>query len=227
MALDMQTQQKIEHFLSMIKEGSKNQNLVSQKTLGNLWDAHVIDCLQLAQMIPGGSTIADLGSGQGFPGIIIAIVAPTCQVNLVEVRKLRVKFLQKTVESLGLPNVTVHNSNSLKCKIGPQDVITTRGFGTVKYLLQNTYHMSDTHTTLLAIKSSFYEEILDLKPEITGTTMQGTVSGTGPIQIVSHISQEEYAVKYVSCKFKYNATPLSGNGCILQISDLEYHDMIE
>lgn len=100
--------EKIDEFLQLVMEEGKNQSLVSAKTIVNtemLWKHHVIDSMQMAEKISSSERVLDVGSGAGFPGIIIAI-ASDADVVLVEPRKKRAEFLRKVVQRLQL-NCTV------------------------------------------------------------------------------------------------------------------------
>jgi len=72
-----------------------------------LWERHIRDSLRALPEISPGSTIVDIGSGAGLPGIPLAIALPSSSVTLVEVRKGRVAFLEAVIDDLALPNVEV------------------------------------------------------------------------------------------------------------------------
>ena len=97
-----ETFEKLEAYISLLREESERQNLVSAATLDHIWDRHILDSAQLLRFEPGsGASWVDIGSGAGLPGIVIACLTDG-PVTLVEPRRLRADFLHKVTESLQL-----------------------------------------------------------------------------------------------------------------------------
>lgn len=82
------------------------RGLIGPREVPRLWERHLLNCLVLARELPAGS-VADIGSGAGLPGLVIAIARPDCQVTLIEPLLRRTTFLDEVVETLGLDNVEV------------------------------------------------------------------------------------------------------------------------
>lgn len=102
-----ETLERLEQFEALIRKWNRSINLVAPSTLDNVWTRHFIDSIQLFQFAPESATSwADLGSGGGFPGIVIAILAaedrPSLSVTLVESDKRKAAFLTTAAHSLGL-----------------------------------------------------------------------------------------------------------------------------
>jgi len=94
--------------MEMLKEENKYQNLVSRKSLAEEIYKHVEDSLQLNQLIDiSDKTLVDIGSGAGFPGLILAISHPDCKVTLVESDRKKARFLNNVTHELQLSNVTI------------------------------------------------------------------------------------------------------------------------
>ena len=94
---DVAAMDRLASFAAMLAEENARQNLVSDASLARVWERHLADSLQLLDHVPRG-TLADwldLGTGAGFPGLVIAIAQPQRVVTLVESRKRRVEFLQR------------------------------------------------------------------------------------------------------------------------------------
>lgn len=120
----------------LLREENERQNLVSRASLDSLWSRHILDSAQLARFAPSEArTWLDLGSGAGFPGLVIAATT-NFHVTLVESRKLRVDFLQRAVAVLG-----VEGSVEILCAkaeaLPPRrfDVISARAFAPLDRLL--------------------------------------------------------------------------------------------
>ena len=155
----------LRQYVRMIQESG--QSLVSKKTLESwetMWDAHIVDSLQLAGQVNPGDRVIDVGSGAGFPGVVVAIDTVGCDVSvvLVEPRRQRAVFLQSVVNTLGL-NAQITQSAisrvSMVC-----DVITARAVGTMHWLLRQTEHLveQNPNVRILVIKgTNFLHEITE------------------------------------------------------------------
>lgn len=96
-----------EFIVQLLAENEK-QNLVSRKTIREELDKHIEDSLKIAEYISfDGQALIDIGSGAGFPGMILAIHHPDCQVTLVESDRKKSDFLLRVGKALGLHNVEV------------------------------------------------------------------------------------------------------------------------
>jgi len=78
------------------------RGLIGPREAPRLWDRHLLNCAVLAELIPPGATVADVGSGAGLPGLVLAIARPDLSVVLVEPMARRTSFLTETVRALGL-----------------------------------------------------------------------------------------------------------------------------
>jgi 16S rRNA (guanine527-N7)-methyltransferase len=103
-ALDVprETSERLSAFAELLREENERQNLVSRASLDHLWERHILDSAQLLRFVPGDAeTWLDLGTGAGFPGLIMALLHPA-RVTLVEARKLRTDFLARAADVLGV-----------------------------------------------------------------------------------------------------------------------------
>jgi 16S rRNA (guanine527-N7)-methyltransferase len=129
-----ETFERLEAFAALLRTENERQNLVSRGTLERLWGRHIADSAQLVRFAPeSGSTWVDLGSGAGFPGLIVAIVHKG-PVTLVEERRLRVDFLHRAAETLGV-EVEIVASKVERVPPRPFDVISARAFAPLPRLL--------------------------------------------------------------------------------------------
>lgn len=72
-----------------------------------IWDRHLLNSAAIARLVPSRSSVADIGSGAGLPGIVLAMLLPAVRVTLIEAMARRVSFLEECVSELGLANVDV------------------------------------------------------------------------------------------------------------------------
>ncbi len=78
------------------------RGLIGPREAPRLWDRHLVNCALLAELIPADATVADIGSGAGLPGLVLAIARPDLQITLVEPLLRRTTFLTEVVDELAL-----------------------------------------------------------------------------------------------------------------------------
>ena len=139
-----ETFEKLEAYVAMLREESDRQNLISASTLEQIWERHILDSAQLIRYEPHScASWIDIGSGAGFPGIVISCIAGG-PVTLVEPRRLRAEFLHKVSESLHLEaNVVTSKAERVE---GRFDVITARAVASLTQLLKISAHLSTRKT---------------------------------------------------------------------------------
>ena len=81
--------------------------VIGPREVDRLWDRHVLNGAALADLLPQGSTVVDVGSGAGIPGIPLAVLRPDLRMTLLEPLLRRFNFLTQTVENLGITNTAV------------------------------------------------------------------------------------------------------------------------
>jgi len=105
--LSAQELERIDQFVELLNRWASRVNLVAARSAQDLIDRHVLDSLALTTLTRSVTAAADLGSGAGFPGILMAITAPRTRVHLFESRLRRVAFLKEAVRVVDLANVNV------------------------------------------------------------------------------------------------------------------------
>jgi 16S rRNA (guanine527-N7)-methyltransferase len=126
----------VEAFRQRLAAANASMNLVGASTLGEFWRRHFVDSAQLLWFAPGVRVWADLGSGAGLPGLVLAILLkgrPGARVHLVESMAKRCRFLSEVVEALGLPAVVHHaRAETLTLKV---ERVTARACAPLERLL--------------------------------------------------------------------------------------------
>jgi len=139
-----ETFERLEAFVALLKAANEQQNLVSASTIEDVWARHILDSAQLVRFEPhGGASWADVGSGAGLPGIVIACLIEG-PVTLIEPRRLRAEFLRTAVEQLRL-NATVAATKVERVE-GEFDVITGRAVASLERFLEISQHLSTRNT---------------------------------------------------------------------------------
>jgi 16S rRNA (guanine527-N7)-methyltransferase len=137
-----ETIRRLELYENLLKRWQKAVNLVSAATLGDVWHRHFADSAQLAGLVrPGAANIVDLGSGGGFPGLVLAIVladrAPV-RMTLVESDRRKVAFLSEVARQTGVAVDILAariESPETQAKIQAVDVVTARALAPLSRLL--------------------------------------------------------------------------------------------
>jgi len=110
-------------------------NLVSARTAADLDLRHIADSLQLVPLLPATGAIADLGSGGGLPGIVIAAALPDRDVHLVESDRRKAAFLIEAAGTLKLPRVKIHAQRIEQASLPPIAAMTARALAPLDILL--------------------------------------------------------------------------------------------
>ena len=115
----------LDHYAVMLGEWNKKFNLVAESTLPHIWIRHFLDSAQLMHYIPeGAETLVDLGSGAGFPGLVMSILGVP-ETHLIESTGKKADFLRVVIDEFGL-NAQVHQCRIESLKDVRFDVVTAR-----------------------------------------------------------------------------------------------------
>lgn len=133
-------------------------NLTAIKDREEFWTKHYLDSVYIFSLKNVlRETMADIGSGGGFPGIVTAIFYPRVEVTLVESIAKKCRFLEQAAAELGLDNVRVENGRAENVK-GQYGLITARGVAKVREMLKWTKHLARKDTLWLLYKGEKLEE---------------------------------------------------------------------
>jgi 16S rRNA (guanine527-N7)-methyltransferase len=184
---------RLGRFLGCVEAANATMNLTGIRDRDVAWDRHILDSLSLLGHLTAcqATTLVDVGTGGGFPGIPLAIVRPEISVTLLEATGKKAMFLEQTVEELGLQNVRVVQARAeVFAGIDGQgralfDVATARAVGALNVLVELCVPMVRVDGWVLAIKGKkAQEEIahaaealhrLHARVERTDVTATGTI----------------------------------------------------
>jgi 16S rRNA (guanine527-N7)-methyltransferase len=143
-AVSRETADRLDRFVALLLDWQAQINLIASSTVPSLWTRHVADSLQLLALAPEGRRWADLGSGAGFPGLVIACAladALPAEVHLIESNQKKAAFLREAARVTAAPAI-VHAQRSddfVKSFNQPLDVVTARALAPLPELLQIAY----------------------------------------------------------------------------------------
>lgn len=160
----MSNKVKFDKYANLLRQWSQRMNLVAPSTLGDIETRHIADSAQLADILPKDVEIADLGSGAGFPGIVLAVLG--WKVTCIESIGKKASFLQAVKEELQLDNLTIYHGRvedfvrSLPAK-NDYLVFTARAFASLRKIMD---YVAQTKCRLFLLKGREIEtEVLDAK----------------------------------------------------------------
>lgn len=150
---DAEAEERLERLVTLLAEENQRQNLVSAASLDHVWLRHVVDSAQLLPHVPRGtSPWFDLGSGAGFPGLVIAVLRPDDEIVMVESRARRIEWLERVIDTLGLARARVEGRRLELVPSQPVRVISARAFAPLDRLLELSARFSTADTLWLLPK---------------------------------------------------------------------------
>jgi 16S rRNA (guanine527-N7)-methyltransferase len=158
-AVSRETRERLEAYAALLVAWSARINLVGRATLDDLWRRHFLDSAQLLPLIPpGAQSLVDLGSGAGFPGLVLAILGVS-GVELIEADSRKAAFLREAAR------ITATAATIRACRIEAVpchavDVVTARGCAPLDRLLKFAARFAGPHTACLFLKGARVEEEL-------------------------------------------------------------------
>mgnify|MGYP000499910159 FL=1 len=139
---------EIQAFAHFLATAGIERGLIGPREGERIWDRHIFNCLPVTQLLPEGTTLFDIGSGAGLPGIVIALARPDIQVTLIEPLERRVEFLKEATEGL---NIEVIRGRAQDVK-KTAHFVTARAVAPLEKLKKMSWHMVKTGGALLAMK---------------------------------------------------------------------------
>lgn len=179
-----------QRFADLLATVAMERGLIGPREVPRLWERHLLNCAVVADLLPVGVRVVDVGSGAGLPGLVLAIRRPDLQVDLVESLQRRVTFLSETTEVLGLSgSVRVvagrAEDASVQAIVGDAAWVTARAVAPLDRLVRWCLPLLRPGGRLLAIKGTTAEtEVATHGAAITrlgGVEVQTIHCGSGVI----------------------------------------------
>jgi 16S rRNA (guanine527-N7)-methyltransferase len=135
-----ETAERLDRFVALLLRWQKTTQLIAPSTVPTLWVRHIADSLQLLDLVPEAKIWVDLGTGGGFPGLVIACAlrdVPGAQVHLIESNAKKAAFLREAVAATESPAVVhgVRMEKFVESFAGGADIVTARAVSPLSLLL--------------------------------------------------------------------------------------------
>ena len=147
-------------YLLLLSEWNKTHNLTAVDDIDEMLSIHIFDCASILPYIKG-SSLLDVGSGAGLPGMVLAILSPALDVTSVETRGKKAQFQMFAANKLGLKNFTVENSRIEDFQ--PKEkfaMVTSRAFSSLENFVEGSKHVIADNGRWLAMKGLVPKEEL-------------------------------------------------------------------
>lgn len=170
---------------SVLMDWAARHNLVARSTLADRWRRHYLDSAQLFPLIPEtAAALVDLGSGAGFPGLVLAAMVETrgLRTTLVESTLKKVEFLKAAAAEMRLSRVSVLPQRIETLKLSPPDIITARAVAGLPKLLAYAHEIAGEKTLCLFLKGQ------DVEAELTEAAKSWQMDLTRHPSVTSAVS---------------------------------------
>lgn len=146
-------------YAAWLADAGTVRGLIGPREVPRLWERHLLNCAVLGEAVPPGSTLCDLGSGAGLPGLVLAIARPDLRITLVEPLLRRTLFLEEVAADLGLDQVEVVRGRAEDLH-GRRtfDVVTSRAVAPLERLLRWSMPLVAPTGALVAMKGSSVDD---------------------------------------------------------------------
>lgn len=152
-----ETLARLEAYVALLIEWNARQNMVSKASLADVWQRHVWDSAQLAPLVPEpAKTLVDLGSGAGFPALVLAAMRPELRVSLYEATAKKCRFLAEAAQVLQV-KVDIRNTRIEEAPLEGFDAVTARACAPLGVLLSYASRFQGPQTVNLFLKGQDVE----------------------------------------------------------------------
>ena len=155
--------EKLEKYYEILERENKLYNLTSITEKGSVFLKHFYDSLTIVKIIDlNEGTLCDLGTGAGFPGMVLKIIFPNLKITLIDATLKKCNFLEKVIKELKLENIKVINARVeeyAKIEREKYDIVTARAVAPLKHLLEYGIPLLKVNGTFVAMKGNINEEL--------------------------------------------------------------------
>jgi 16S rRNA (guanine527-N7)-methyltransferase len=148
---------RLASYAEILATDATERGLIGPREVPRLWDRHLLNCAVIESLVPEKATVADVGSGAGLPGLVLALVRPDLEVSLIEPLLRRATFLTEVVERLGVENASVVRARAEEIRDSEFDVVTSRAVAPLDRLARWCLPLCRSGGVMLAMKGASAE----------------------------------------------------------------------
>lgn len=143
----------VARFADLLHDQGELRGLIGPREVSRIWERHILNSAAVVQFLPVTGTIADIGSGAGLPGIVIAVMRPDAEVLLIEPMERRCAWLSEVVEDLGLSNVEIKRGRAEEYHGAFQcDAVTSRAVAALEKLARMSLPLVERGGEMVVLK---------------------------------------------------------------------------
>ena len=185
-----ETYDRLKHYESLVQKWSPKINLVAKSTLEDVWERHIVDSVQVCDLVSFPETWVDIGSGGGFPGVVVAIIAAEkardCQVTLIESDQRKCAFLRTALRECGVKGRVISDRIEKVAPMGA-GVLSARALADLSLLLEFAErHLSKDGIALFSKGVQWKKEVDNARSQWR-FELESTKSWTEPDAVVLKI----------------------------------------
>lgn len=180
---------QLEAYKAGLLDWNQRINLIAASTEASVATRHIQDSAQVAPLLPKApSSILDVGSGAGLPGLILAILAPHHHYTLAEKVQKKAAFLSAMVKELKLENVTVHPARVELLRPNKYDVVTCRAWASLSDIIKLTRPLLSSKGCWCLLKGEAFQTELEASGVASKMTIERHKSITSPTGVVVRLT---------------------------------------
>ncbi len=186
-----ETSERLDTILLTLDAWRQRSNLIGPREWPHIWTRHVADCFQILDHVPEQTRVVDLGSGAGFPGLIIAAARPDAHVTLMESVGKKCAFLRAAIEAAGL-NASVYQGRIEAAPASDADIVTARAFAPLPRLLDYAAPWMENGAKGVFLKGERWkEELTDARQtwNFACEAIPSRTGGSGVILIIRELKR--------------------------------------
>ena len=159
--LTKKQEQQLEKYYELLIEENKKTNLTRITQKDEVYLKHFYDSLTITKVIDLNQNLSliDIGTGAGFPGLVLKIVFPTLNITLLDSLNKRIDFLNKVIKELNLKNIKTVNSRIEDYQKETFDIVTSRAVAKTNILLELSCKLPKTNGYFIFLKANIEEEL--------------------------------------------------------------------
>lgn len=203
--ISVDTLSKLEEYYKILVEENKKYNLTAITEESQVYLKHFYDSLCIIKIINlDNQYLLDIGTGAGFPGLVLKIVFPNLKVDLLDSTAKKCQFLQKMIDKLELKNINIINARAeeyTKENREKYDIVTSRAVAPLKHLLEYSIPALKINGNFISLKSNIEEELKNIQNYYKKLALSNE-------EIITYELPYEYSLRTLFKVTKTKSTPL-------------------